>query len=202
MFKVEEKMNKLMGFYELTSMNIPSVPWKEYTGDEKFSEECLWTVRSAVYRGDDLNLPRLVGATADEAKVFAEKLRLRMQNKGMVIFYPYFVANKSGTLNVFSNRIIIEAVKKDLWNLVTYSDREVTIELYDNNAKISGNGEFLSEDELKKILANVAAVKRSFRDDLLEGKSVLLEWSLAQKSNLLKEPMGEEFLVFYEARTV
>lgn len=200
--KVEDKMNKLMGFYELKSMNIPSVPWEEYTGTESFSLNNLWTIRSAVFRGNDLELPRLVGASAVEAKEFADKLLRVLKNKGIVIYYPYFLANKSGTLNVFSNKIVIEAVKNDLWNLVTYSDREVTIEMHDTSTIVNGNSDFLTENEIKKIIENVKIIKRSFRDDLLEGKSVLLEWSLAQKSSLIKEPIGEEFLVFYEARTI
>ena len=44
--------------------------------------------------------------------------------------------------------------------------------------------------------------RRSYRDELLEGKSVLLEWSLAQNSDLDSRPVGEEFLVFYEMRTI
>lgn len=203
MFEVEDKMNKLMGFYELKSMNIPAIPWEEYTGTEFFSSNNLWTIRSAVFRGNDLELPRLVGALANEAKEFADELLRVLKNRGIVIYYPYFLANKSGTLNVFSDRVVIEAVKNDLWNLVTYSDREVTIEIYnDGTTIVNGNGDFLTESELKKIVNNVKVIKKSFRDDLLEGKSALLEWSLAQKSNLIKEPIGEEFLVFYEVRTL
>mgnify|MGYP007086222378 CR=1 FL=1 len=50
-----------MGFLELKEMRLPSVPWKQYTGEEEFEDKYLWTVRSAVYRGDDLNLPDLLG---------------------------------------------------------------------------------------------------------------------------------------------
>ena len=38
--------------------------------------------------------------------------------------------------------------------------------------------------------------------DLLQGKAALLEWSFAQSCNASKEPIGEKYLVFYEARTV
>ena len=195
-------MNKLMGFYELSEMDIPSIPWKEYTGKETFDSNYLWTIRSAVFRGSDLNLPRLVGATAQEAKTFADALYSKLKDKGIVIYYPYFLANKSGTLNVFLDRIVIEAVEKDLWNLVTYEDREVTIDIKKDEINVSGNGDFLSQKELDRILANVPAVKKSFRDFFFDGESVLLEWSLAQNSDLKKNPVGEEYLVFYEARTV
>lgn len=29
----------------------------------------------------------------------------------MIIYYPYFIAEKSGTLNVFNNKVVIEAVR-------------------------------------------------------------------------------------------
>lgn len=195
-------MNKLMGFYELADMEIPSVPWKEYKGNEKLDPEYLWSIRSAVFQGDDLNLPRKIGIPAKDAIEFANDLLAKMHNEGLVIYYPYFLAKKSGTLNIYSNHIVIEAVDGDLWNLVTYSDRDVTILITEKKTVFDGNRNFLSTKEINDILSNMPQIKKTFRDDLLEGKSVLLEWSFAQKSNLSKKPLGEEYLVFYEIRTV
>ena len=45
-------------------------------------------------------------------------------------------------------------------------------------------------------------MKKIFRDDLLEGKSALFEWSFANSCNKDKCPIGDEYLVFYEARTI
>lgn len=195
-------MNKLMGFLELKSLNLPAVPWKEYTGEEFLQNDLLWTIRCAVFRGQDLNLPRLVGGVADQAKSFADKLLSQLHNNGMVIYYPYFIANKSGTLEVRSNRIIIEAVQSDLWNMVTFSDREVTLQYIDDEEIVDGNEQFLSETERKMLLSYVREVRRAFRDEMLTGKSILLEWSFAQNCNLNKHPVGDEYLVFYEARSI
>lgn len=195
-------MNKLMGFFELQSMDLPSIPWQEYTGKEKLQEDILWTIRSAVFNGDDLNLPRLVGATSKAAKDFADQLLKEMTGKGIVLFYPYFIANKSGTLEVRQNGLVIEAVKDDLWNMVTLSERDVTIRYEQGQEIIDGNTNFLQEAEKEKLISNVREIKKSFRGDLLEGKSVLLEWSFAQNCDLDKNPIGKEYLVFYEARTV
>ncbi len=195
-------MNKLMGFFELQSMNLPSIPWKEYTGQEKLEEDILWTIRSAVFKGDDLNLPRLVGANSKEAKDFANKLLVSLSGKGIVIFYPYFIANKSGTLEVRQNKVIIEAVKNDLWNMVTLSSRDVTIQIENSIEAIDGDGKFLEGREKEELLSTVKEIKKSFREDLLEGQSILLEWSFAQNCDLNKNPIGKEYLVFYEARTV
>lgn len=197
-------MNKLMGFLELNDMSLPSIPWKQYTGVEQLREDLLWTIRSAVYRGDDLNLPRSIGKNANDSKKFADRLIADMKDKGMVIYYPYFIANKSGTFEVRNDSIVIEAVKKDLWNLVTYSDREVTIisDIYGYSKKFVGNETFLNTYEQNELYKHAPEIRRLFRDELLQGKSILLEWSFAQSCDIDKNPIGDEYLVFYEARTV
>ena len=60
-------MNKLMGFLELKDLNLPAVPWKEFNDKVSFDEKLLWTVRTAVEKGEDLNLPRVVGVDAKDA---------------------------------------------------------------------------------------------------------------------------------------
>lgn len=196
-------MNKLMGFLELRDMRLPSIPWKQYTGNEELSDDFLWTIRSAVYRGNDLNLPRSVGKNAKESQKFANGLLKEVRDNGMVIYYPYFVAHKSGTLEVRRDCVIVEAVKEDLWNLVTYSEREVTIIYRDNQGtEYIGNEEFLTDGEQQQLLKHVPEIKRLFRNELLEGNAALLEWSYAVSCNYKKEPIDDEYLVFYEVRTV
>ena len=137
------------------------------------------------------------------SKKFADQLLKEMNNNGIVIYYPYFIANKSGTLEVRSDKVIIEAVKDDLWNLVTYSEREVTIITdIDGNKSIIGNANFISNEELDSLSKHIPEIRKLFRNDLLQGKAALLEWSFAQSCNASKEPIGEKYLVFYEARTV
>lgn len=195
-------MNKLLGFYELKDSMLPTIPWKEYKMDTVLNPDILWTVRTAVYMGEDLNLPRSVGTTADAAIEFAKSTFQRYGKNGMIIYYPYFLAEKSGTLNVCNNKIVIEAVKEDLWNLVTYSKKDVTIILHDNKNEYIGDKDFLNIEELNEILSYVKEVKRLFRDELIEEKSILLEWSYAYNCDIEKNKKGDRYLVFYEARTV
>ena len=90
-----------------------------------------------------------------------------------------------------------------MWNLVSYSDREVTIITdTENNRSIIGNANFINNEELENLNKHIPEIRKLFRTDLLQGKSALLEWSFAQSCNASKEPIGEEYLVFYEARTV
>jgi hypothetical protein len=120
-------MNKLMGFYELKSLNIPTVPWKLFSDDTVLDPQLLWTVRVATEAGNDLNLPRAVGVEAEEACLKGRAFAEEFKNKGIVIYYPYFIAEKSGVLDMNSERTVIEAVEKDLWNLVTYGRKDVTV---------------------------------------------------------------------------
>lgn len=83
-------MNKLLGFYELKNSMLPTIPWKEYKMDTVLDSDILWTVRTAVYKGEDLNLPRSVGTTAEAAIEFAKSTFQRYGKNGMIIYYPYF----------------------------------------------------------------------------------------------------------------
>ena len=195
-------MNKLLGFFELKDSILPTIPWKVYNEDVVFDSQILWTVRTAVHRGDDLNLPRCVGASAEEAQAFALSTLKKYAENGMVVYYPYFIAEKSGTLNIFNDKVIIEAVKDDLWNLVTYSKCDITLVFSNSKVEYIGDKTFLDEKDIHEILSYVPEVKRMFRDDLLEGRSILLEWSYAYNCDMEKNKTGERYLVFYEVRTV
>ncbi len=195
-------MNKLLGFYELKDSGLPTIPWKIYNENVKLDPNILWTIRIAVHRGEDLNLPRCVGASAEESSKFALEMKKKYGENGMVIYYPYFMADKSGTLNVFSNKIIIEAVKDDLWNLVTNSKCDVTYIISEEKRESIGNEKFLNEQEIEKITSYIRKIRGKFRDDLLEGKSVLLEWSFAYNCSVKKQRTGDRYLVFYEVRTI
>lgn len=147
-------------------------------------------------------MPRLVGVTSDEATVFANKLFHELGKKGIVIYYPYFIAKKSGTLNVYKESVVIEAVKDDLWNLVTFSDREITIRMNQNSTQYDGNVDFLSRKEQDALLDHIPLIRKLFRDEMTAGESILIEWSYAYNCNLQRQTVGEEYLVFYEMRTV
>ena len=191
-----------MGLLELKNSALPTVPWEEYTAGTELDDSVLWTIRSAVFQGNDFNLPRSVGKDAAESEQFAGSLSERLSGRGIVLYYPYFIAKKSGTLNVYNDRVIIEAVKDDLWNLVTYSKRDVTVIIGPKGTVYNGSRDFLTGSEISEIFSYVGEIRGMFRDDLTTGKSILLEWSYAYACNKNKEKTGRQYLVFYEARTV
>lgn len=194
------KINKLLGFYELPKTGLPCIQWKKFDPNIKLDSSLLWTVRTAILVGNDLNLPRKVGATADEAYKFGMQQLERMQGRGLVVVYPYFIAEKSGTLEINTHRITIEAVYKDLWNLVTDNDKDVTVCITENATIWDGNSDFFQKDELEELLRQSAKVRGKFRNVLAQGNSILLEWSFAYNTNKKGDKLGEKYLVFYEIR--
>lgn len=195
-------MNKLEGFTALRNCGLPSVPWREYKRGAELDSNILWSIRSAAAKGDDLNLPRKIGVTAEEAKEFAEELLNKLNANDLVLFYPYFIAVKSGVIEVSDTRVVIEAVKEDLWNLVTYNNRDVTVLFEQDNLRFVGDSDFLTQTELYELIDSCARIKKTFSQEIAWGKSIMLEWSFACKSDLNKRRLGEQSLVFYEIRTV
>lgn len=54
-------------------------------------------------------------------------------------------------------------MKEDLWNLVTYSKKDVTIIQHDNKKEYWGNKDFLNVEELNEILSYVKEIKKAFQ---------------------------------------
>ncbi len=195
-------MNKLQGFYELKHVGIPSVPWKIFTGNEILDPNMLCTIRVAVEFGEDINLPRAVGVTAEEAQLIGQQYLKEYRERGLVIYYPYFIALKSGIIEVKEKQVVIEAVRGDLWNLTSKGCRDVTI-IYDINpprSRFFGKPDFLKEHEVQELHRYAARVRVKYKDYIFDRNSIMLEWSYTVNSDIKKRPIGESYLVFYELR--
>lgn len=191
-----------MGFYELKNINIPTVPWEKYDHGTVLDDNMLWTIRVAVKNGDDLSLPRAVGVTAKEAAENGSAFLEKYADSGIVIYYPYFIAEKSGVIDIRDNRTVIEAVDKDLWNLVTHGKKNVTVILEGDDTKYIGDQNFLSTEELNTLLNYINRIKSYCRGVMSEGKSLIAEWSFAYNTDIDHKPLGERYLVFYELRSI
>jgi hypothetical protein len=195
-------MNKLEGFYALQNSGLPFISWSKYSTDTYLDPNILWTIRTAVEHGDDLNLPRLVGVTAYEAHSFARNLLGQLTINYLIIYYPYFIAKKSGVIEISNNRVVIEAVNEDLWNLVTDNKRDVTIIFEDDDIQFIGDQEFISQAELLELVDYCVLCKRKFSGFIGDGHSVFLEWSIACNSDINRNSFGNPYFIFYEIRTV
>jgi hypothetical protein len=202
-----DRMNKFMGFYELKGINLPTVPWRLFTRDSVLDPDLLWTVRVAVENSGDLNLPRAVGVRADEALQRGRELLDLYEGRGIVIYYPYFIAQKSGVLQVDCRKTVIEAVDRDLWNLVTYGQKNMTAIFpcrasEEEGVQFFGEENFLQKEEIDQLLGCGAILRGRFRGEISEGKAILAEWSYAYSTDINREVIGERYLVFYELRGV
>lgn len=190
-----------MGFYELKYLNIPTIPWKEFTSNTQLDDNLLWTIRIAVQNNDDLNLPRAVGFEAKDAYIKGIEFLKKYSDTGIVIYYPYFIALKSGVVDINNERIIIEAVKEDLWNLVTHGNKDITI-IISNCTSYNGDKNFILDEELEELKKYINIIKYKYRDYIAEGHSIIAEWSFAFSTDINKSPIGEKYLVFYELRSL
>ncbi|MTI85366.1 MAG: hypothetical protein FH756_16115 [Firmicutes bacterium] len=197
-------MNKLQGFYELKRIGIPAAPWNVFTGEELLDPSLLWTIRVATKYGNDINLPRAIGVTAEEAKKKGQEFLEHFKKNGIVIYYPYFIALKSGILETRENMTIIESVKDDLWNLTTKGYREVTV-IIDKRTKeklYNGSKYFLNKKEINQLLLCSSRIRVKYKDYIFDKSSIIAEWSYACSTDIEDKPIGEKYLVFYECREI
>lgn len=195
-------MNKLEGLYELKKLNIPTIDWECYNHETKLDDNYLWTIRTAVYSGCDLSLPRLFGKDAYTSKRFADEILDKIGDKGIVIYYPYLIAEKSGNLQFSNSKIIIEAVEGDLINLLNGLRVDVTYIWDGNERRVIGNENFLDFREQENILSYVGYLRRKYSNLLMLGKEIQLEFSFAYNCSKQGNKLGERKLVFFEIRTV
>jgi len=94
-------MNKLLGFYELRESALPAIQWREYSDETILDNNKLWTIRSAVYRGSDLNLPRKVGCSGTEGMKFALDLKRKM-GEGYSNLLSIFYSSKEWNIKCVS----------------------------------------------------------------------------------------------------
>lgn len=197
-------MNKLFGFHELKELSIPSVDWKEFKSGTVLDSNKLWTIRTAVLSGSDTSLPRMVGKPAKECMEYAESLLKNYRGKLFVVYYPFFGAVKSGTMMVGKDTTVIEAVYKDLWNLVDLHKIDYSARvLKSGNVKVtSGELDLFNESELNSLIKYAEKVRVYFNKAIRSNELVLLEWSFARDLDTNGEEIGEPYLIFYEVRTI
>lgn len=156
-------MNKLMGFFRLKELGIPVVRWERYTGMQTLDPTLLWTVRTAVVRGGDTGLPRVVGVTGEEAEAFARAMFERLGGDGMVVYYPYFIANLSGTMEVARDCVVIECVRGDLWQLVTDGRCDLSLMLGSEAPRYQGDLAVLPATKLEALRGAERILRPQFR---------------------------------------
>lgn len=197
-------MSKKLEINRLINSSIPTIEWKEYIPNTKFDEEYLWTIRIIPNEGSDTHLPKRVGCTASEAEYFAKQSYVAYRDIGKVIYYPYFIAKKSGILSVDNEGYSVEAVNGDLWSLVNSSKFVCTYkrDRKGNVLEYEGREDFLSDYEIKELHKQVDKIREEFRWELSNNSTKLvLEWSYIADCDRFRREIIGPYLVFYEVKT-
>lgn len=195
-------MNKLEGLYELKSLQIPSVDWKLYTSDTVLDDRFLWTIRTAVFKGSDFCLPHSFGKDSKTSKEFADRTLRELGEKGIVIYYPYLIAEKSGILQFSKDRLIIEGVYGDLGELLSGKKADVTYIWTSGSCQSVGDKDFFNANDQELLLSNGDYLRRKYSLQLLLGEEIQLEFSFSYDSSVDGKRVGDRKLVFFEVRTL
>lgn len=191
-------MNKLEGMYELKRSRLPAVDWNLFHEATVLSDSCFWTIRTAVFKGQDLHLLKLFGKKGREATAFGVKCLHKMKDKGIVFYYPYLTAEKSGVLQFDVNSIQLECVAGDLGRLLGGSSTDASYYWKGADLKEHGN-KILSGKEKTELLEWVFYCRRRYRYIMALEEKMQLEFSYVRDKDPEHQPSR---LVFSEMRTI
>lgn len=181
----------------LESTGLPTVPWKIFDENAVMDSNRLWTVRTALIKGNDVSLPRYVGVNGEEAYRKAKEIKEQIGDNSIVFYYPFFIAETSGVIMTTPERkIIIEVCREDLWNLVDKQIVDLRIEasVTEPNFKVTPEGsDLLSVKQMGEL---ISMARRQYQKT--RGQYAWAEWSYAYESDLNKKPASERYLVFYQ----
>lgn len=191
-------MNKLEGMYELKKSYLPAVDWNLFQEATVLSDACSWTIRTAVFKGHDLHLPKLFGKNGQEAMAFGNKCLHEMKDKGIVFYYPYLTAEKSGVLQFDIHSIQLECVDGDLSRLLDGSSPDASYYWEGTDLKEHGK-KILSVKEKSELLEWVFYCRQRYRYIMSLEEKMQLEFSYVRDKDSEHQPSR---LVFFEMRTI
>ena len=96
----------------------------------------------------------------------------------VIAVYPSWKLYKSGTLLIEPKRIIIEACKGHVAELMREGNCQLRL-IYSSDKKLkesSGDGKFLNSNERQKILKSTNKISR---------KNIILEWAIGQEKEFI-----------------
>lgn len=174
-------INRLLGFLELESIGLPIVDLRKYEDGDILNPDIKWVAKTAVYKGSDISLPRLIGGYTSEIRAFYKTVKGMLGDNAVVFVYPYFEGVKSGVLRVTSIAVSVEAVTGSEYDLAGSSHLKTSITFYEDGREVAENDTCLTASEIEKLRSYARKVKKSklVLDELKNGGTVQFEWALA-----------------------
>lgn len=144
----------------------------------QIKDYCGWTIR-VLWRGKQFKKPLYINWLAKE-KVAKEidQLAKKAKKDYLIVTYPSWIPQKSGTLLIEKNRIIIEACQGKITRLMREGICDVGYQISKLGQVQSswGNRHFLTRVEKKKIIDALAKIPQ---------KNIMLEWAFGQQGEFI-----------------
>ncbi|BBF45146.1 hypothetical protein lbkm_3905 [Lachnospiraceae bacterium KM106-2] len=195
-------MHVLQNSYLLSHLDLPTIPWQQGFLSTEFDQHMLWTVKNEPVSAEIGLIEGKIGVTAKEAKEFVKHQYDNLGEKRVVLYYPYYTATKSGTIDLNQERSVIEAVEGKIENLSKKHRVDVTMIFRDNDLEIVGNDKFLSEDETLTLIDYCRELKSRCAADLDYGKNIILYWSIVSETKVNMIPKDKTNLIFTKLKII
>ena len=183
-----QSINKYQGLMLLKQCRLPTISWSVFTYDTVLSDNCRWTLRAVRELGNDFGLPIFLDISSKEAVGIGRSLLDQYSsNRFILLVYPYFTSEKSGVMQVETDRVVVEAVRGNCSDLTRYSKLDISLIYKDTRDVAYGDIAFFTDEELVTIERYASRLRRQFFRMVLDGFIVVLEWSFAVYKNTAKE---------------
>ncbi|MBU0598133.1 hypothetical protein KKF61_04010 [Patescibacteria group bacterium] len=170
------------GLKTIDKNGLPHPTWqfvssaKEIKNLARIKDYVGWTIRTVKVNGPWVNHYANCVVKKD-VPTTVDKLQVRHKNKALFVIYPSWKWKKGGTVLIEKNRVIIEARRGAIEDLMRYGNVEVSYIFQQGKLlHTAGDEKLLTHSELRKILK---AQKK------LSMKNVILEWGITTQGKFI-----------------
>lgn len=195
-------MHVLQDSFVLDHLDLPTIPWEICSTNTTLDHHILWTVKNEPFRPESGKIFGKIGVTSEEVKEYVEDAYEQLEKQRVLIYYPYYTAYKSGTLDLTYDRIVIEAVEGKIENLKKKHRVNETILFTEEDITIYGDDKFLTKEETLGLIDYCKSIKHRCMGELEYGKNILLYWSIVQETKINMIPKEEKNLFFTQLKVI
>lgn|SRR3989338_6303873 len=184
-------MNLIKNFKLIDQWDLARPDWefvKSSSGLKKFAgikDYCGWTIRVLYTKPGSFRKPIYVNwLPKSRVKGKIDQFAKQAKKDYVIVVYPSWKLFKSGTLLIDKDRIVVEACRGSIDNLMRHGLCELRL-TYDNRRRLInawGKLKFLSASEKKKILSAMGKVKK---------KGLILEWAVGQRGEFIFQKLED-----------
>lgn len=176
-------MTILQGLKTIDRARLPHPEWefvfssKDLKKFSKTKDHEGWTIRTVDIKNSPWKNLYVNWLLKDKVPSRIDELQEKQNGKATFVVYPSWKWKKSGTILIEKDRIIIEATKGAIINLMRYGRIEASY-FFEKGKLVNstGNVKFLKLHERKKILQAPARIKE---------KNIILEWAITRRDEFV-----------------